>query len=522
MLHCHLPFVRHPEHDYFLEENWYYEALFETYLPLLEVFEKLEKNKIPFRMTLSVSPTLLSMCLDPLLQKRALRYVDQLLALARKEEKRLQSSAEFLPVVRMYLEKLSRYRENFVNQYGHNVAGGFKKFQDLGRLELITCGATHGFFPLLGIREAALRAQVQTALQLHESFFGQKPGGFWLPECGYQPGQDYLLKEYGIQYFFLESHGLLQAAPRPKYGTFAPAVCLSGVAVFARDKESSKQVWSSQEGYPGDPVYREFYRDAGYDLSDSELHPYLQPEGLRRFTGLKYYRVTGATEDKRVYEPEAALKKAREHAGDFLSRRLKQARETALLMEHPPLITCMYDAELFGHWWYEGPDFLYFLFEKNHQTSESLRFLTPLEYLRENPRLQPTQPVFSSWGLGGYSEFWLNETNDWIYPYLNNACDELSALVEASGLIRGTVKRALTQAARELLLCQASDWAFMMKAGHYRSYAEKRFKIHLARFYQLTEQVRRGRVDEKLLSDLEEKDNLFPQMDYETFLTPEK
>jgi 1,4-alpha-glucan branching enzyme len=274
VLHCHLPFVRHPEHEYFLEENWYYEALFETYLPLLSVFEKLEEKQIPFQLTLSVSPTLLSMCLDPLLQKRAIRYVDQLIGLAKREQKRLGADRAFQPVVAMYLQKLGDYRRAFVEKYHCNIGEGFKKFQDMGRLEIITCAATHGYLPLLGIQETAVRAQVETAVRFHESFFGKKLEGFWLPECAYQPGQEEILKDYGIRYFFVESHGLLQASPRPRYGTFAPVICPSGLAVFGRDLESSKQVWSSREGYPGDPEYREFYRDVGYDLSDTELHPY--------------------------------------------------------------------------------------------------------------------------------------------------------------------------------------------------------------------------------------------------------
>ena len=406
--------MRHPEHEYFLEENWYYEALFETYLPLLEVFETLAEKGIPFRLTLSVSPTLLSMCLDPLLQKRALRYVDQLIGLAGREEVRTRDLPAFRPVVGMYGDKLRRYRQAFTETYHCNVALGFKKFMESGNLELITCAATHGFLPLLGVRETAVKAQVQTALQVHGDFFGQRPPGFWLPECAYQPGQDEILRDAGLKYFFVDTQGLLQASPRPKYGTFAPVRSPSGLAVFGRDLESSKQVWSSKEGYPGDPDYREFYRDAGYDLKEEELSPYLQPEGLRRFTGLKYYRVTGPGDQKEPYDPEKGRSKARVHARDFLSNRLSQVGKVGPFMDRPPLVTCMYDAELFGHWWYEGPDFLYFLFELNHQMGSALQFTTPSVDLAAYRDLQPTQPAFSSWGLGGYSEVWLNEFNDWI------------------------------------------------------------------------------------------------------------
>jgi 1,4-alpha-glucan branching enzyme len=472
-------------------------------------------------MTLSVSPTLLSMCLDPLLQKRALRYVDHLIGLARKEEKRIQSTPEFKPALQMYLEKLGRYRQAFQESYHCNIAEGLKKFQDLGHLELITCAATHAFLPLIGVREAAVRAQVETALQVHESFFGRKPEGFWLPECGYQPGQDALLKDYGFKYFFVESHGLLEACPKPKFGTFAPVLTPAGLAAFGRDMESSVEVWSSKVGYPGDPDYREFYRDVGFDLSESDLHPYLQPEGIRRFTGLKYYRVTGPTDQKEPYDPLRARQKAETHARDFLSKRLKQVQTVSQWMDRPPLVTCMYDAELFGHWWYEGPDFLYFLFEANHRAGGGLSTTTSTAYLSECPALQTTQPVFSSWGLGGYSEVWLNETNDWMYPPLNTACDEMTQMAIRFQGEKGVLKRALQQAARELLLAQASDWAFMLRTGNHKLYAERRLKAHLARFHRLSEQIRQRRVDEPFLADLEEKDNLFPQIKTEPFEIPE-
>ncbi|HJT23831.1 MAG TPA: 1,4-alpha-glucan branching protein domain-containing protein, partial [bacterium] len=483
---------------------------------------KLSGEEIPFRMTLSISPTFLSMCLDPLLQKRAVRYVDQLLGLARKEEKRIQSHPEFKPVVQMYLEKLERYRRDLIEKFHCNVAEGFKRFSQSGRLELITCAATHGFLPLLGVREAAVRGQVETALELHKSFFGKEPAGFWLPECGYQPGLDDFLGEYGLRYFFVETHGLLEAQPRPKYGTFAPIRCPSGLAAFGRDMESSKQVWSSKEGYPGDPDYREFYRDVGFDLTEGELHPYLQPEGIRRFTGLKYYRVTGPGDQKEPYNPSQARQRAEAHAADFLSNRRKQVATVSQWMDRPPLVTCMYDAELFGHWWYEGPDFLYSLFEQNHRESGGLSFVSPLDYLEKFPENQPSQPVFSSWGLGGYAEFWLNEANDWLYPLLSAACDEMSHLADQFQWEKGVAERALRQATREILLAQASDWAFMLKTGNHKSYAERRVKGHLARFHQLSQQIRRGRIDGNFLSDLEEKDNLFPAVNPGAYKSPSK
>jgi 1,4-alpha-glucan branching enzyme len=333
---------------------------------------------------------------------------------------------------------------------------------------------------------------------------------------------DLWLKDYGLRFFFVETHGLLQAQPRPPYGTFAPVVCPSGLLAFGRDLESAKQVWSSKEGYPGDPLYREFYRDVGYDLEEGYLHPYLQPDGLRRFTGLKYYRVTGPTDQKEPYDPNLASGRALDHARDFLERRKKQVTEVGKWMDRPPLVNCLYDAELFGHWWYEGPEFLGHLFRENHAQGAPLEFVTPSDHLRKHPGSFAAQPAFSSWGFGGYSEFWLNETNDWIYPYLYKACEEMIRMAGDHREARGLEERALNQAARELLLAQASDWAFMMKAGNYRPYAERRVKTHLARFDQLAGQIKRQKVDPLLLADLEEKDNLFPGLDYRIYQTQGK
>ncbi|HTC20648.1 MAG TPA: 1,4-alpha-glucan branching protein domain-containing protein, partial [bacterium] len=259
-----------------------------------------------------------------------------------------------------------------------------------------------------------------------------------------------------------------------------------------------------------------------FDLEEKDLDPYLQPEGIRRFTGLKYYRVTGPGDQKEPYEPQRARLKARQHAQDFLSQRQAQMGKVGPWMDRPPLVTSMYDAELFGHWWYEGPDFIYFLFELNHQSGDPLSFITPSGYLDRFPENQPAQPAFSSWGLGGYSEVWLNQTNDWIYPLLSSACDEMEALAGREVEADGPNRRVLNQAARELLLAQASDWAFMLYTGNHALYAERRVKTHLSRFNRLVDQFRGNKVDERFLSDLEEKDNLFPQLDYRLYQSPLK
>ncbi|MFA4857937.1 MAG: DUF1957 domain-containing protein, partial [Candidatus Margulisiibacteriota bacterium] len=249
ILHAHLPYVRHPEYEDFLEEDWLYEAITETYIPLIQVFENLVNDDVDFRITMSISPTLLSMFLDPLLQNRYLKHLDSLIELSFKEIDRTRFEPEFNRLARMYNQRFIECRAIFENKYHRNLAMAFKKFQDLGKMEIITCGATHCFFPLQEIYKPAVRAQVKVAVQLHEKVFGRRPQGIWLPECGYQPGDDEILKEERLRFFLVDTHGILHGSPRPKYGIYAPVYCKSGVAAFGRDVETSKAVWSAIEGY---------------------------------------------------------------------------------------------------------------------------------------------------------------------------------------------------------------------------------------------------------------------------------
>src|SRR5262249_12785781 len=189
------------------------------------------------------------------------------------------------------------------------------RFFDAGKLELITCAATHGFLPLMNINAKAMRAQIELGCREFARHFGRRPQGIWLPESGYAPGVDSLLRDSGLRYFFVDTHGVLFGEPRPRFGVYAPIICKdSGVAALARDSESSKQVWSAIEGYPGDYNYREFYRDVGWDLDFEYLRPHLHQMGIRHNLGIKYYKITGRTNHKEPYNHRAALDKAAEHA----------------------------------------------------------------------------------------------------------------------------------------------------------------------------------------------------------------
>jgi len=513
VLHCHLPYVRHPEHENFLEEDWLYEGITETYIPLILLFERLLNDGVDFRLTMSLSPTLISMLGDRLLQDRYIKHINRLIELAHREVERTRWQPEFQHLANMYLGRFYECRNTF-ERYHRNLADAFKSFQDAGKLEIITCGATHGYLPLMEVVRPSIRAQIKVAVSHYEKALGAKPRGIWLPECGFVPGFDELLKEAGLKYFFSDAHGVLHGSPRPKYGVFAPVYCKgTGVACFGRDLESSKQVWSSIEGYPGDYNYREFYRDIGFDLDYEYIRPYIHPDGVRINTGIKYYRITGS-ENKQPYNPCAAQEKAAEQAGNFMFNRQKQVEYLCDFMGKKPLIVSPYDAELFGHWWYEGVMWLEFLLRKVVFDQDQIRLVTPSEYLAENPRNQVITPSLSSWGWKGYSEMWLQGANDWIYRHLHAASERMTELAKSYPETGGLVKRALNQALRELLLAQSSDWAFIMGTGTHTSYAVKRTKDHLLRFARLYEDIKAGAIDEGWLSDIEYKDNLFPEIDY--------
>jgi 1,4-alpha-glucan branching enzyme len=519
VLHAHLPYVRHPEHEDFLEEDWLYEAITETYLPLLEVFDRLASDEVPFRITLSLTPPLISMLRDELLMGRYVRRLDRLVELSEKEVLRTAKDASFQPLAIFYRDRFLAARTAFQDRHRRDLVGAFRRLQDHGCLEILTSGATHAYLPLMQVYPEAVRAQITVATAHYRQTFGRDPRGFWLAECGYYPGLERFLSGERIRYFFVDSHGILDASPRPRYGVYAPLYTPAGTAAFGRDPESSQQVWSSEIGYPGDFWYREFYRDIGYDLDFEYVRPYVQPTGARKNTGIKYYRITGKTPHKEPYDRAVALERADEHAGNFMFNREKQIEYLAASMAgRKPIVVAPYDAELFGHWWFEGPEFLEALIRKVATKQKIFRLGTCSEFLRENPENQLATPPMCSWGAGGYSTVWLDGNNDWIYRHQHKAAERMIGLArdfpdESSGLER----RALNQAARELMLAQSSDWAFIMKTGTMVEYAIRRTKEHVLRFNKLHDQIRMKSIDERWLAHVEDRDNLFPELDYRVY-----
>jgi 1,4-alpha-glucan branching enzyme len=540
ILHAHLPFVRHPEYPEFLEEDWLYEAITEVYLPLIFILQSQHEAGIKPRLTMNVSPPLCEMLADKLLEERYTRHLENLIELAGKEVVRTRrEAAEFNDAASMYAESLRASLGLWNDRYKRNLINAFRELQEEGVLEIITCGATHGFLPLISTDESR-RAQVEVAVRNYKKHFGRRPRGIWLPECAYEPGVEDLLKAAGIEYFVGDSHSILYGDPRPRFGVHAPVACENGVAVFARDVETSQQVWSAEVGYPGDPVYREFYRDIGWDLSLDYLRPHLHSDGTRRHLGLKYHRITGRDvpqNRKLPYVPALAREQAAENSAHFIGERIKQAYKLRETFEgHPPLVVSPYDAELFGHWWYEGPQFLDFFFRQLHFDQSEIEAITPGDFLDSGLPIQVQRPSASSWGENGYYKVWLNDRNSWIYPYQHDAERRMTEAANGngsgfprpgSGLEEGNSEpgrgnrepgtRLLNQMARELLLAESSDWAFQIYQGTTVQYSSNRFKSHIQRFDLLAKMLETGEVDTDLLTEIEGRDNIFPEIDYSVY-----
>ncbi len=358
--------------------------------------------------------------------------------------------------------------------------------------------------------------------------FGGEAAGFWLPECGYAPGLESILLEANLHWFVVDAHGLLFGMPRPCRAIYAPCYTPAGPAAFARDPDASRQVWSAHEGYPGDPAYREFYRDIGFDLPMEHLGPIAR--GTKKFSGVKYHRITGPGDEKQLYDRTAAENMAARHAIHFLEQCRQQIREIGE-DGFDPIIVAPFDAELFGHWWFEGPIFLE-QFIRHAANEGDFRLTVPSEYLAAHPTQQIVEPAASTWGENGHLAVWLDPSNAWIYPQLNAAAQTMTDLAKQASAVAGQphrlpggrspgeapalqfTDRVLKQLARELLLAQSSDWAFLMKTGTACEYATQRTIDHLARFNRLHDQLVTNNLDEEFLRDCEWRDNIFPNVNW--------
>jgi len=502
VLHTHLPWVLH--HGRWPHgSDWLCEAVAECYLPLVAVLESRARPGTSLGITLSLSPVLCEQLAHPDFAGEFRAYALHRRAAAREDARRFAAAGRAAEAA-----LARRWRDGYDGALAQwNAAPGllarFARLESLGAIELIACAASHAYLPLLAT-PAAVRRQVAVAVESHRRHFGRPPLGMWLPECAYRPdgpwtspladgaaeawrpGLERVLAEHGIRYFFVETHLVDGGAPLEVFSGSAggrargrraarasamgPApgapradrayrAGTSPVAVFGRDAATSRQVWSREGGYPGDPAYREFHR---------RHHP----------GGLRYWAVTDAAGDlpaKRLYDPAAASLRARAHAEHLLAG--LAARFRAAGRAGAPRLCAMYDTELFGHWWWEGPEFLAGLLDL--APGHGVPLATPGAWLDEVGEAPPLALPEGSWGAGGGHSTWLDARTRPLWAEVHAVETGFEAVARrALGRAGGPIDRLLAQALREVLLAEASDWPFLVTHGTARDYAEARLEAH--------------------------------------------
>ena len=523
VLHMHLPFVKHPEYPTALEEQWLFEAITNCYAPLLDMFWRLDREKIDFRLTVSLSPPLISMLSDELLQEKYRTFLREAISLAERELDAHRGKA-FQHTIEKNLERLHTAKGVF-DGYGGHILNGFRDFQNLEKVEVIICAGTHPTLPFYMHYPENIRAHIQLACRQYERFFGRWPRGMWLPENAFTPGLDKYLAENGIRWTLVNATGMSRGNTRAYFGTARPVVTHNGLAVFGIDEETRSQVWSRESGYPGDGRYKEWYRDVGYDMAWEHLPDYWKTAGVRRMTGLKYYRITSKEtppHEKQAYHPEMARQAVEEQSTQFVEHRGAQVEYLKRKFNQIPIVVSAYDAELFGHWWEEGPAWIEAVMRKMCCDQARVRPVTPSEFLCEHPSHQLMMPGASTWGKNSTFETWLDsreyQPNAWMYRHMFRAIEDMATLATQHKNAEGIEKRALNQAARETILAQASDWPFLISMGQSIRYAEVRLIRHISRARELIRQIQCGQIDETYLHTLEVADSLLKEdMDFRVF-----
>ena len=518
VLHAHVPWVWNPETEHSLEEDWLHSSVLETYLPLLEMLFRLRNENVPWQLTFNISPILLAMLEDRQIKRKTLNYIDRTIHLAADEVERGEQTGH-KEQAELYLEKFHRLRGLYFGQWQGDIVKALCDLRDTGHLEITASAATHGLLPLLMRVPEAVQAQVRGGVRQYVKSFGRMPHGFWLPECAYAPALGDLLSREGISWTIVEEHGLLHSPQPDESFPFQPGRTGGGLVVFGRDQTSSSQVWNADEGYPGDERYRDFMRDIGLEAPIENLKDYLGGNEQRQFTGLKYFRASRNGSESALYNRELALAAVEEHAVHFTGSRGAQLAGLEADGITDPLVMCAFDADLFGHWWFEGVDFLEKVFRKTAERND-FQFTTPSFYLSEENRIEgempSAAPVSSSWGEGGYFETWTADENNWVYPEIQTRAEQIRRMVTMMEENREGMRsedfehrrRCLQQMTRELLIAQASDWPFLMRNDPSREYAENRTREHLANFDEAW-RLCTSLSGEERLAELEEKNAHF-------------
>lgn len=517
ILQAHLPYVKHTEYPRFLEEDWLFESMNESYIPLLRVFQKLSNENVGFKITMCFSPTLITMLTSEELQQRFLNYMDLHIELGEKEIERTKvAEPEAHKMAIYYYEKSVKNLEIF-KYYNNNILEGYKELALQGKIELITTAATHCFLPLYRDFDSAIDAQISVGLDTFFKAFGFRSKGFWLPECGYYPGLEKHLEKFDIEWCQLPTHSIVTAKNKVNSYGYSPVnIGESKVKGFVRDWNLTNLVWSNTYGYPCDSDYREFYRDIGYDLPLDYIGSYIHEPEVRVFTGYKYRAITGKSENKKYYDLDIALSKVDLHSDNMLYHIQRKGYMIEPMLENSPVYNLCFDAELFGHRWFEGILFLEQLLRKSEKI-DNIFLSTPSLVARKAVECENIFPNTCSWLYGGCADTLLDGSNSWIYKHTTKAITRMQELANRFPNQTSLRARFLNQAGREVLLAMASDWPYIMHDRTSSDYARNRIENHIGSFNLAYTNMCKNAVNTEWLINAEKRNSIFPDFDYNIF-----
>ena len=514
VLNIHLPFVRHPEKNISLQEGRFFNIITETCLPLLEVFDRLDSSHIPFRMGISISPVLCHMLSDEHLLKRYLEYVDRKIDLGAEQLKEMDEQNPVYKTVKYYYNRFLDQRVLFTERYNMDILKVFDYYQRKGRVELLTTSATHAFLPFYTKYPEVIQAQIEMATTNYRIHFEKYPLGFWLPELGWSVELEKWFRAYNFGYTILGTHALTYANPPAEKGSFFPIKTPSGIFILGRDFYADKELNS----IINNPLFRNNNFDLGFELPQAEVKAFLGAYGSRTNTGYKCQ-----AQNSNPYDPEEAGIKVKESAALFLKNTFERLEAAKEYMSSQPVSVCTLDAALMGTTWYEGPLFLEALFRAAHESagavSQEILFMTPAEYIfkLDTRNFQVLNPEYSSMGINGYAETWVDSSNDWIYRHTMRALERMIELAERFPDKTGLKERALNQASREILLVLASDWPAMLYRQENSEYAKKQLESCLRNFTTIYEALGSNHISTEWLTNLERRHNIFPNINYRIF-----
>lgn len=518
MLHGHLPWCK-KSGTWPAGEEWYFEAALETYIPMLNVLRELHEKKVKTAITINITPILAESMADEYMKQRFTEYTESLILRAKKDINRFDNHIERKKIAQLHLKNFESILDTLYHNFFGDILGSFKWLQDEGMIELITCAATHGFLPLLRY-DSGIFSQIQLAVDTHKKYFKKEPKGIWIPECAYRYKEerdgrlresiDYWVNNSDIEYFFVDSHGILDAEILESNNNIGLNTNFgfnleTGVSVFGRNINTSRQVWDAEIGYPGDVNYREFHK------KDHE-------------SGLHYWKITGKSigqDEKQLYDIKKASELVKSHADHFFSVMYDELTEFSKRYGKEGIIISPYDFELYGHWWMEGIDWLKYLFEfiYNH---ESVDMITISDYVSKyKDQFSTIRMKQSSWGEGGQFQVWQNKEHGWIWPYINDSIKNFENVLEMNPNPSEWGIRVRKQTARELLLMEGSDWPFLLYTKQAKEYANQRFHNHHQRFNKLVwackDEAEKNRISLRELEEIESIDSCFQDINLDYF-----